>query len=190
MSVSEVLRRITAALDHSGIAYMVTGSFASSHHGVPRATMDIDIVIEASPQQLRSFAAMLPADAFYVDVGAAIEAHSRQSMFNVLDLISGWKIDLILRKHRPFSLEEFRRRQPAEFQGIPLFVASAEDVVIAKLEWAQLGQSQRQVQDVASILKLRWQDLDRSYIERWISDLSLQAEWSKARSIAGVSENS
>ena len=188
MSVSEVLRRITAALDQAGIAYMLTGSFASAHHGVPRSTMDVDIVIAASPDQLRTFAGMLPADAFYVDVEGAIEAHRRESMFNVLDLVSGWKIDLILRKNRPFSREEFRRRRPAEVQGLPLFVASAEDVVLAKLEWAKLGQSQRQFQDVAAILKLRWEDLDRAYLERWVSELSLQAEWRNARITAGISE--
>jgi hypothetical protein len=74
-------------------------------------------------------------------------------------------------------------------QGLPLFVASAEDVVIAKLEWSKLAQSQRQIEDVAAILRLRWETLDRSYLEKWISELDLKQEWSHAKRIAGISES-
>jgi hypothetical protein len=73
---------------------------------------------------------------------AALEAHTRP-LFNVIDLATGWKIDLIIRKSRAFSQEEFGRRQLVSVQGLPLYVASAEDVVIAKLEWSKLAQSQR-----------------------------------------------
>jgi hypothetical protein len=134
MSVSEVLRRITSALDSAGIAYMLTGSFASAHHGAPRSTLDIDIVIAANPAQLQTFVRSLPSSEYYSDLDAALEAHKRQSLFNVIDLATGWKIDLIIRKSRAFSLEEFDRRQLITVQGLPIFVASAEDVVIAKLE--------------------------------------------------------
>jgi len=51
MSVSEVFRRITAALDQAGIAYMLSGSFASTFYGAPRSTQDIDMVIDATPEQ-------------------------------------------------------------------------------------------------------------------------------------------
>ncbi len=65
-----------------------------------------------------------------------MEAQKRQSLFNVIDLLAGWKIDLIFRKSRPFSEEEFGRRQQVVLQGFAIFAASAEDVVVAKLEWA------------------------------------------------------
>jgi hypothetical protein len=55
MSVSEVSRRITSALDLAGIAYMLSGAFASAHYGAPRSTQDIDLVIAATPAQLRAF---------------------------------------------------------------------------------------------------------------------------------------
>jgi Nucleotidyltransferase of unknown function (DUF6036) len=189
MSASEVLRRVSAALDRAGIAYMLTGSFASAYYGNPRSTQDIDIVIAANPEQLREFVESLPSGEYYADLSAALEAHGRQSLFNVIDLATGWKIDLIIRKSRSFSQEEFGRRQLVNAQGLALFVASAEDVVIAKLEWAKLAQSPRQIEDVAAILRLRWELLNRPYLERWISELSLNEGWSDAKRVAGISEN-
>ncbi len=161
MSAAEVLGRISAALDRAGIAYMLTGSFASAYHGAPRSTQDIDIVIAANSEQLRKFVEYLPSGEYYADLDAALEAHRRQSLLNVIDLAT----------------------------GLDLFVASAEDVVIAKLEWAKLAQSQRQIEDVAAILKLRWELLNGPYLERWISELGLNNEWSDAKRVAGISKS-
>jgi hypothetical protein len=165
---------------------MLTGSFASVHYGAPRATQDIDIVIEAEPEVLKSFVQSLGKDDFYADVDTALEAQRRETMFNVIDRMTGWKIDLIIRKSRAFSKEEFRRRCSVDLEGIRIFIASAEDIVIAKLEWAKHGKSQRQIEDVATILRLRKDALDRSYLEKWISILELGGQWSAARLAAGI----
>jgi len=93
-----------------------------------------------------------------------------------------------MRKSRPFSQEEFRRRQKVKLQDLPLFVASAEDVVIAKLEWSKLAQSQRHIEDVAGILRMSWESLDRSYLEKWIVALGLEKEWKAARRAADISD--
>jgi hypothetical protein len=186
MSSQDVFRRITAALDQAGIAYMLSGSFASAYYGAPRSTQDIDLVIAATPAQLRAFVQGLPSNEYYVDLDAALEAHKRQSLFNVIDLETGWKIDLIIRKSRAFSEEEFRRRQQINLQDTSLFVVSPEDVVISKLEWAKLAQSQRHIDDAAGILKMRWESLDRFYLEKWILDLGLEMQWTDARRTAGV----
>ena len=124
MSTPEVLRRIVVALDQAGISYMLSGSFASTYYGAPRTTQDIDLVIAATPAQLRTFVQALRNDQYYVDLDAALEAHQRQSMFNVIDLVTGWKIDLIICKSRAFSQEEFRRRQVTKLQSLTLFVAT------------------------------------------------------------------
>ena len=168
---------------------MLTGSFASAFHGAPRSTQDIDVVIAATPEQLRTFVRSLPSGEYYADLDAALEAQRRQSLFNVIDLATGWKIDLIIRKSRAFSQEEFGRRELVSTQGLALFAASAEDVVIAKLEWSKLAQSQRQIEDVAAILKLRWELLNRPYLERWISELNLNQEWQNAKRMAEISES-
>jgi len=185
MSVPDVFRRITAALDHAGIGYMLSGSFASAHYGAPRSTQDIDLVVEATPAELRAFVEALSDNEYYADLDSALEAHKRQSMFNVIDLATGWKIDLIIRKSRAFSQEEFRRRQRVNLHDVPLFVASAEDVVISKLEWAKLAKSRRQIEDAAAILRARWDALDHSYLEKWISELDLKKEWDDAQRVAG-----
>lgn len=188
MTAWEILCGIAQCLELNGIAYMLTGSLASAHYGVPRSTVDIDIVIAGTPDQLRSFVSSLPADKYYADLDTALEAQRRESMFNVIDLVSGWKIDLIMRKSRTFSREEFGRRQPIRLQSVSLFVATAEDVVLAKLEWSKSSQSQRQIDDVAAILKLRWETLDKRYLRKWISTLLLEREWTSAKNAAGLQD--
>ena len=186
MNFPEVFGRITTALDRAGIPYMLAGSFASAYHGAPRTTQDIDLVIAATPAQLREFVDSLPKDEYYVDLDAALEAHRRQSLFNVVDMATGWKIDLIFRKARAFSEEEFRRRAQGKVDDLTLFVASAEDVVISKLEWAKLAQSQRHIEDVAGILKVRGDWLDSAYLEKWIRELGLSVEWRRAQEAAVI----
>ena len=186
MSVAKVLRRITAALDQAGIEYMLTGSFASAYHGAPRSTQDIDFVIDAKPAQLKALVQALPESEYYVDLTAALEAHKRESMFNVIDIGDGWKIDFMLRKLRPFSEEEFARRHRVILHGISIFVASVEDIIVAKLEWSKLAQSQRQIEDVAAILRVRVGGLDRPYLEKWIHELDLTKQWGEAQQSAGL----
>ncbi len=186
MSAPEVLSRITTTLDQTGIAYMLTGSFASAYYGAPRSTQDIDLVVETTVERLGAFVHALPVTQYYADVDAALQAHQSESMFNVIDLSTGWKIDLIIRKSRPFSREEFSRRKQVVLQGLPLFVASPEDVIIAKLEWSKLSRSQRQIEDVAAILRMRWDTLDQRYLKQWSRELRVEEEWNQARKAAGV----
>lgn len=186
MSVPDVFRRITAALDRVGISYMLSGSFASAHYGAPRSTQDIDLIIEATPEQLRALLQNMPTGQYYVDPDAAFEAHRRQSMFNVIDQATGWKIDFIIRKSRPFSRIEFDRRQQVTVHGVSLFMTTPEDTIVSKLEWAKLGQSQRQIEDVVAILRARRETLDYAYVERWTTELGIQQEWKQARSGAGI----
>lgn len=188
MNTPEVFQRITESLGRAGIAYMLTGSFASAHYGAPRSTQDIDLVIEATTAQVTTFVHSLPAEEYYADLNTALEALRRGSLFNVIDLSTGWKIDLIFRKSRPFSEMEFSRRQTVDLQGIRLYIASVEDVIVAKLEWAKLAQSQRQIEDVASMLRLRSDALDVAYLGKWITELGLLEQWNAARRQAGVHE--
>ena len=186
MSIQDVFRRVTSALDRAGIAYMLSGSFASAYYGATRSTQDIDIVIDASSSQLRSFIDSLAAREFYSDLDSALEAHLHQSMFNVIDQAAGWKIDFIIRKSRPFSQEEFRRRKAATLLGVDLFMTTAEDAVISKLEWARKAQSSRQIEDVAAILRAQGNTLDRAYLQGWVAELTLQTEWEHAYRLAAI----
>lgn len=184
VSLHELLVRIRAALQASEVPHMLTGSFASSFHGAPRATQDIDIVIAPTREQLLALLAYFPRAEFYVSEAAALDALVRHEQFNVIDLATGWKIDFIMRKPRAFSREEFERRRPAELSDVQMDIASAEDVLIAKLEWAKLGGSARQIEDAAGIIRLQGDRLDTAYVQRWVDALGLSEQWMEAQAKA------
>jgi hypothetical protein len=184
VTAESLLRAIAAALRDAGIPFMLTGSNAAAYHGVARATMDIDLVIDPLPKQLESFVHRVEQDEMYVSRDAARDALANRTLFNVVDPASGWKVDLIVRKFRPFSDEEFRRRRPIDFLGVSVDVASLEDVVLSKLEWAKLGGSARQVEDVAKLVRLWRDDLDVEYVERWVSEMKLERQWQTARAMS------
>lgn len=186
MTATDVFERILAALEQAGISCMLTGSFASSFYGAPRATQDIDLVIEPTEEQVRTFIVLLPRDEFYADEGAALEAVRHQGQFNVIDLHTGWKVDLIIRKSRPFSREEFGRRVVGKIEGVELPIATPEDVMIAKMEWARMGESTRQVEDAAKMLRARSKVLDQDYVERWVRELDLAIQWAAVQRVAGI----
>ena len=117
---------------------------------------------------------------------AALEAFKRETLFKVIDLRTGWKIDMIICKSRAYSQEEFGRRQRLSLQGISVSVASAEDVILSKLEWSKLSQAQRQIEDAAGILKIQRSSLNRSYLKRWIHELGLEKEWEDALRAANI----
>jgi hypothetical protein len=187
--VSSVLLRIRDALNAAGVPYMLTGSFASSLHGTPRVTHDIDVVIAPVLGTLKALLRQFPDDRYYVSQDAALQAYGSEGMFNLVDFASGWKVDFIVRKSRPFSLEEFERRREEELDGISVFVASAEDVVVAKLEWAKLGESERQLRDAAGILMSRMDELDFNYVENWAKQLGLVRQWEHVKELAVSSQD-
>jgi hypothetical protein len=134
----EVIGQVVDALVELGIAYMVAGSFASSLHGVPRMTQDADLVIDVDePLALRLVARLQPD--FYVTEEAAREAVRLHRMFNAIHFETGLKVDLVIKKPRPFSSEELRRRQVGKLGRRSVDFATAEDTVLTKLEWAKLG---------------------------------------------------
>lgn len=184
--LGSLLEQLVALLEGAGVPFMIAGSFASTTHGVPRTTHDLDVVIDPpSLAALSSLVASMAPDRYYVDRDAALDAFRRRSMFNVVDLASGWKVDFILRKDRAFSRDEFARRMKLALLGVPVFVASPEDTIVAKLEWSkQAGGSERQRRDVAGIIAAAGGTLDMQHIERWVRDLDLFEEWQAAQRTA------
>jgi hypothetical protein len=182
-SAESVIARVLRALSAAGVPYMLTGSFASAFHGTPRTTQDIDIVIQPTLGTLETLLREFPDVDYYASRDAALQAYGGEGMFNVIDFASGWKVDFIVRKSRPFSVEEFERRRPVELLGSSLFIASAEDVVISKLEWSKLSESERQIRDVAGVIRTQGTALDFDYIERWVRRLDLIQQWHAAKKL-------
>ncbi len=183
MSLAAILEGTIARLERADVPYMITGSVASSYHGEPRATRDLDVVIDPDRAGIDRLVAELEADGLYVDAEAARRALDDRTQFNAIEAATGWKIDFLVRKDRPFSREELGRRTRANLLGTPAWIASPEDTIIAKLEWAAASGSDRQLLDVASMLVIGEQSLDLAYVERWVADLGLGAAWRRARAL-------
>lgn len=93
MSQPELLIFVLNQLNRNGIPYMLTGSVVSSLQGEPRSTHDIDIIVLLEAQSAPSLAALFPVDTFYVNPDSIIDAINRRSMFNLIDMFSGNKVD-------------------------------------------------------------------------------------------------
>ena len=139
-------------------------------------------MIDPTGKSLAALLSLLAPEWYYVDVHVARDAFRTHGLFNVIDHTTGWKIDFIFRKDRAYSEQEFERRRSMTLLGVQVSMASAEDTIIAKLEWSKSGGgSERQRRDVAGMLATVGDDLDYGYIERWLNELDLNDEWILAR---------
>ena len=179
MTAADLLAAVVERLEAAQIPYMVAGSVASSFHGEPRSTRDIDVVIDPDDTRLQRLVDSFEPDRFYV--GDAMEALRRRDQFNVIDTVTGWKVDLIIRKERGFSREEFARRRTVIVLGVPTSLATAEDTILAKLEWAEAGASERQLDDVVGILEVSKDVVDEEYLHRWARELGVSELLERAR---------
>jgi len=160
---------IVDILSKLGVRYLVGGSLASSLHGIPRATQDVDLVVDLQDDHVLPFVRALEGT-FYVDEDRVRESVGRRSSFNVIHLKTMLKVDIFLLKDDPASQREMARREVYRVSEEPqqdLFVASAEDTILRKLLWFRLGGSisERQWQDVLGILAVRGNTLDLNYLE-------------------------
>ena len=171
--LARFLGKLVGRLDSAGIPHMLTGSVASTYFGEPRQTRDVDLVVDPDPAALDRFAAAWKDDG-YLDASVAREALAAGGMFNVLDFETGWKADLIVRKKRAFSASEFDRRRPARLLGVDTWIASPEDVILSKLEWAGQSGSTRQLDDATAVVRVTAGALDLAYLERWARDLAVE----------------
>jgi hypothetical protein len=173
MTLPELLALVVRQLESTGIDYMIGGSVASSIYGEPRTTRDIDIVIEVGSESLRSLFATFDRSAVYIDDPLPHQHVASGQMFNVLDIVGGWKVDLVIKKARPFSITEFDRRRHLDVLGVEAMVASPEDVLLTKLEWSLLSRSSRQLDDARGIVAVQRDSLDLAYLRRWGAELGV-----------------
>ncbi len=169
MTVTELFKEITSELDGREIPYMVSGSMAMLVYSVSRTTRDIDIVIELSDESLDSFYSIFK-DQFYLNKNTVVEEVRRKGMFNAIDNRSGLKVDFVVRKNSPFRKAEFERRTRKILFGHEAWVVSLEDLILSKLIWIQDLQSDRQKDDIRTLLE---NPVDHAYIMRWITELNL-----------------
>ena len=180
---------VIRAFEDLGIDYLVGGSLASSFHGTPRSTDDVDLVADLRPAHAPLLAARLEGD-YYLDLDRIRHAIRMRSSFNVIYLRTMFKIDVFVKQDDPYARQEMRRRQRVDLAGGErIDVASAEDSVLQKLVWYRRGGelSDRQWQDVLGVLKVRRKDLEIDYLERWAAELEIEDLLERALADAGIS---
>lgn len=167
--------RVIEIFESLGVEYHLGGSYASSIHGVPRQTQDVDLVAKLRPEQIGPLIAALGSD-FYGDVASARRALAHRSSFNVLHLASGVKVDVFCLGDTAFDHSEFERAEPTRLFGddsVRIRVKTAEDIVLRKLQWYRLSGevSDRQWTDVLGCLRGGARDLH--YLHQWARELGL-----------------
>lgn len=172
---------VAQALDEHGIAYMLTGSIASSLFGEPRLTHDIDIVVHVAALDAARLAISFPPPRYYLDDRESIEEMVRHaSMFNLIDMQTGDKVDFWILTDSPFDSSRFQRRRRVSVFGAVVWVSSPEDIILAKLKWADLsGGSEKQFQDALRVFEVQRPDLDLYYCQKWAGELGVAALWEK-----------
>lgn len=160
-----VISEVVAALDRIGIPHVIGGSFASSVHGIPRATNDVDLVADVRSEHVEPLVATLGHE-FYVEPTAVTRAIDHGSSFNLIHYETAFKVDVFVQGSDAFRRGQLARRTAETVGGVALYVLSPEDTVLAKLQWYRDGGevSDRQWRDLVEVLIVQSQGLDMDYL--------------------------
>ena len=170
-----VMQQVIEALDDLGVLYLVGGSFASSIYGTYRATADVDLVAEVKIEHVPALIKALKGE-FYIDEESVRDAIRLRRSFSAIHLTTSFKVDVFIPQQRPYSRAQFERRVRRTIWPDPeyaVYLASAEDNLLAKLEWYRLGNevSDRQWRDILGIIKTQGERLDSAYLRQWAAAL-------------------
>jgi hypothetical protein len=184
--LAEGLNELNAALTALGIRFLVGGSLASAAHGVVRATMDGDLVALIFPPHANLLIKAL-GPGWYADPDTIREAIKNGRSFNLIHVGSAMKFD-IFPASTDFHEAQLERATvtPLRVEGAtPCPVASAEDILLAKLQWYRDGGevSDRQWSDIGGII-VQNPNLDWEYVNSWAARLHVSDLLARARTDA------
>lgn len=192
MELPDVIRismEVARVLEDLRIPYLIGGSVVSSLYGDPRTTFDSDLVADLQSQHIQPFSAALSGD-FYVEPERVADAVRRRASFNIVHHRTGLKIDIFIFKNDPMSRQEMARRRmvaPLPDMGeVPM--ATAEDIILQKLRWYEIGNrvSDRQWNDVLGVLKVQRKRLDFDYLKKWAIQIEVEDLLRQAYEDAGL----
>lgn len=172
-----VVQEVAAALTRLDIPYALGGSWASSLLGKFRFTHDADLTVEPFPGKEAALCQSFGED-YYVSLPAVQQAVRQRSSFNIVHTPTAFKVDLFVRKERPFERSVLARRRAHPLPGLPgqtISLVTPEDVILLKLEWYRLGgeAADQQLKDVIGVLQIQAGQLDQTYLDRWAADLGV-----------------
>ncbi|MFN3466591.1 MAG: nucleotidyltransferase domain-containing protein [Candidatus Brocadiales bacterium] len=172
MIQEDLLVKVIDRLNQVNIPYMITGGIATIFYGRPRLTHDFDIVIDVGPEQIQRLIDTFGKE-FYISEEAIREAMDKHSMFNLIHLDSGIKVDFWMLQDDPFDRRRFGRRQRHAYSGREIVFSSPEDVVLKKLLWFKETEVERHLADALGVLEIQ-QGLDVAYLKEWAERLTIQ----------------
>ena len=170
MFIYKLLHEISQMLNGLQIPYMLTGSLAYNLYAIPRATRDIDMIIEIQQTDVMRFLQAIQGKYYFYEP-TIIEEIKRHGLFNIIHLESSYKIDFIVRSDDIFEIAKFKERNAIEFEGNKLYVISLENLIISKLRWIQLLESELHKRDIETLLKSP--NVNIEYIKQWCKKLNL-----------------
>ena len=132
---------VVDAIEKLDVPYYIGGSFASTVHGVMRSTMDADLIVDLRAEHVSKFVSLL-GEEFYADETMIRDAIQHRGSFNLIHLETMFKVDVFIPGTRPFDRSLMQRRTVQSMSTDPqarAYMASAEDIILAKLEWFRLG---------------------------------------------------
>lgn len=176
---NELLQLIAELFESNGIVYRVVGSMASIAYGENRFTNDIDIVAELRLDDVDALCDFFHPPDYFIARHAVEDAIRTRFQFNIIHVTSGLKIDVMLPKQTEYAaLEQTRARRLSDPDGLSAWFAAPEDVILNKLIFFQLGGIEKHLRDIAGIIKVKQDELDVAYLEKWSEKLNVASEWS------------
>jgi hypothetical protein len=172
----KVLLRTVETLNKLEIPYVIGGSFASSFHGLPRTTNDVDLVAVIKEQQIKLLVAAYEKD-FYVDEEMVKRALRQTSSFNLIHFDTSFKVDVFIAKSG-FQEKEIERGQLKKLGtdgNYCFYFSTPEDIVLAKLDCYRKGNclAAQQWSDISNVIRIQGERLDIEYLRNWASELQL-----------------
>ncbi|MBI3103717.1 nucleotidyl transferase AbiEii/AbiGii toxin family protein [Candidatus Daviesbacteria bacterium] len=182
---AELLKDITLFLSSHKILYMITGSWSSIYYGRPRASHDIDFVVELpikNVDQTTQLFSKLP-DTFMTQLETIKEAIESKNQFQVIHLPTMLKMDFWILTDGEFDQNRFSRRRRVKLFNQFMKMATPEDTIIQKLIWYSKGQTEKHLVDAAFVLKIQGKNLDQNYLRTWIKKLKLEKLYKEMQKI-------
>ena len=187
LDITGFIKLILEALKASKVDYMIGGAIAEWAWGEPRATQDLDVVINLPIQSIGKFSKELEKRDMLVPADIILDtiAEDRGDIpLNAIHMHSGLKADLYLMREGDALRQSAFQRRILIYDGSPIgkvYVHSPEDLILYKLMCLGMSGQPKHARDIAAILKANRDKLEFEYIEVWVVQLGLGSTWKELK---------